>query len=320
MLKKLTHDGGGFCGIGYVNSNPTSFNASLGFSVTAYNCVGGNRSFAHELGHNMGLKHDRHVDNSNTACSENHGYVNQAAFVAGANINKRWRTILAYNAQCAAAGFGCSRLGYWSNPSNFNTGDPMGSSAAGNEADNSYILNRSMCLVADFRERPIGTVTTGSVTCSGNNAIFNLMFPTTNGSGAYNVYNSTTIFTPATLVGSIVGQPANGNLTIPIIIPGPTTAGSITLTIRDANNPGCDATATVSIPVCPMATPCSLTANGLLNTTCNDNGTSSNSSDDYITFSLNPAGANIGTTYSVTVSGGTITPTTGTYGSASYDY
>jgi hypothetical protein len=53
------------------------------------------------------------------------------------------------------------------------------------------------------------------------------------------------------------------------------------------------------------------------NETCNDNNTSSDGSDDYITFDLNPSGTDLGTGYTVSVdNGGTITPTSGTYGSA----
>lgn len=330
LVGLITHDGGGSCGIAYLNTNPTAYNPTVGFSVTAYGCIGANRSFAHELGHNMGLRHDRVPDNDDTPCKENHGYVNQAAFTAGAATNKRWRTILAYNNQCAAASWSnfptsCSRLGYWSNPTKMNTGDPMGSTTPGSEADNTYILNRSMCLVAGFRERPIGTVTAGTVTCSGNNATFNVMFLATNGSGAYNVYNSTSTFTSATQVGAITGQGANGTVTIPITITGPTTAGSITLTVRnatnpigDATNPIGDATVAVTIPVCSGGGgTCNLSANGLASVMCNDNGTGTDPSDDIISFDLNPTGTNTATTYNLTVSGGgTITPTSGTYGSA----
>ncbi len=62
---------------------------------------------------------------------------------------------------------------------------------------------------------------------------------------------------------------------------------------------------------------CSLTDAGLDNVNCNNNGTGNNSSDDYITFTLDPQGQNTGTTYNVTVpSGYTVTPTSGTYGAS----
>lgn len=61
---------------------------------------------------------------------------------------------------------------------------------------------------------------------------------------------------------------------------------------------------------------CSLTASGLAALTCNDAGTGSITLDDYLTFDLNPTGTTLGANYSVSVSSGTITPTTGTYGAA----
>lgn len=61
---------------------------------------------------------------------------------------------------------------------------------------------------------------------------------------------------------------------------------------------------------------CNLTASGLTALTCNDNSTPSVTTDDYLTFTLNPTGSNLGSTYSVSVSSGTITPTSFAYGSA----
>jgi len=67
----------------------------------------------------------------------------------------------------------------------------------------------------------------------------------------------------------------------------------------------------------PCAVSCSLSSAGKTNEACNNNGTPSNSADDYITFSLNPTGTGIGSGYTVTASSGaTVTPTSGTYGSA----
>ncbi len=65
-----------------------------------------------------------------------------------------------------------------------------------------------------------------------------------------------------------------------------------------------------------VAAGCNITSADLTALTCNDNGTSGDTADDYVTFSLNPTGNDLGATYSVSVSSGTITPTTGTYGAA----
>ena len=66
----------------------------------------------------------------------------------------------------------------------------------------------------------------------------------------------------------------------------------------------------------PICVVCSLTDAGVTNETCNDAGTGSDPSDDYISFDLYPTGSNLGASYSVSVNnGGTITPTSGTYSS-----
>ena len=141
------------CGLGYLNSNPTNYSAGNGFNVVVANCVVSNYSLAHELGHNMGLQHDWHVSSSTFPCEHHHGYVNQAAFVTGAASSKRWRTILAYNDQCSAAGFTCSRVNYWSNPDILRTGDPMGINIGNPQPANEvYGINRFACAVAAFLE------------------------------------------------------------------------------------------------------------------------------------------------------------------------
>lgn len=61
---------------------------------------------------------------------------------------------------------------------------------------------------------------------------------------------------------------------------------------------------------------CSIADAGKTNETCNNNLTRARS-DDYVSFDLNPTGTDLGTTYTVSVdNGGVVTPTTGTYGSA----
>jgi hypothetical protein len=64
---------------------------------------------------------------------------------------------------------------------------------------------------------------------------------------------------------------------------------------------------------------CNLTASNLSNITCFDNGTPSDASDDYIEFDLDPSGTDLGAngyTVSTSTSGVTLSPTSGSYGSA----
>lgn len=65
------------------------------------------------------------------------------------------------------------------------------------------------------------------------------------------------------------------------------------------------------------STDCGITNADLSALVCNNNATPSDPNDDYLTFDLNPTGENLGANgYTVSVSSGTITPTTGIYGAA----
>ncbi|MFC2085960.1 DNRLRE domain-containing protein [Bacteroidota bacterium] len=155
-LVHLVLDTGG-CGIGNLTASPTEFSSVRSYSVSDDVCFRFNKTFPHELGHNMGLRHDRYMDASPTPCSWAHGYVNQSAF--GGTTDKRWRTVMAYNNQCADAGFNCTRQAYYSNPDNTLTSDSMGIAIDQPDAANAnYLLDRSMCVVADYRDVPPDTL------------------------------------------------------------------------------------------------------------------------------------------------------------------
>lgn len=164
------------CGIAFLMTSVTSAFASSAFSVTDTTCVSPNYSFAHELGHNMGARHDWFVDSGTSPFTYAHGHVNAAS-------TQRWRTIMAYPDQCTAQGFNCARLLFWANPQTkylgfcgrgtncdglqywFFPGVPMGVAAgtsascqSGNtsttncDADDSRTLNDSALTVANFRQ------------------------------------------------------------------------------------------------------------------------------------------------------------------------
>jgi len=61
---------------------------------------------------------------------------------------------------------------------------------------------------------------------------------------------------------------------------------------------------------------CNLTASGITAPVCDDNGTPNIITDDVITFDLDPTGSNLGAGYNLSVSSGSISPTSATYGSA----
>ena len=80
--------------------------------------VGDPGLFAHELGHVMGLLHDRYAQRgqSRELHSYARGYVNQRMFDDGASAESRWRTIMAYDSQCRDEGVGCAGIPRFSNP------------------------------------------------------------------------------------------------------------------------------------------------------------------------------------------------------------
>ena len=128
-------------------------------------------TFAHELGHLMGLKHDRYVliyyggsDRLNKPFAYAHGYVNQRAFDPGTPKQSRWRTIMAYPTQIVDVTGSTNiadnqQIMRFSNPKQFHHGDPLGvpgddpSEAVDGPADAVRTLNNTRSLVANYRQR-----------------------------------------------------------------------------------------------------------------------------------------------------------------------
>lgn len=138
---------GNACGCGYLMTTVSTGFAPNAFTVTRRDCATGYYSFGHELGHNMGARHDWYVDQGTTPYPYNHGYV----YTPG-----QWRTIMAYNNECSNSGFNCTRLQYWSNPDVRYTGVPMGvPEGSANPADNRKTLNNTASTTANFRQSQI---------------------------------------------------------------------------------------------------------------------------------------------------------------------
>jgi hypothetical protein len=102
-----------YCGIAWVN---TGLSASYAFSAINPACSG-SLTMAHELGHNMGSRHDRYVEAVTDSTVYNYGYV---------SVEGRFRDIMSYNNLCDAAGVSCARITYYSNSKLFYNGYPLG--------------------------------------------------------------------------------------------------------------------------------------------------------------------------------------------------
>jgi peptidyl-Asp metalloendopeptidase len=117
------------CGL----STRVGADAEEAFFVIHHACAVVTLSIAHEIGHILGARHDRAIDDSDTPFPYAHGYVNGV----------KWRTIMSYNANCG----GCPRIPFWSNPRIMYKGEPTGTIAA----DNARLILEQAERVSEFK-------------------------------------------------------------------------------------------------------------------------------------------------------------------------
>ncbi len=141
LVSFWVEDGGDYCGLAWFMDKVSASFEEHGFSTAVRSCATGYYTFGHELGHNMGLRHDVYVDPGTTPYPYAHGYVNTWA------VNP-FRTIMAYNTACEDEWKNCTRLQYWSNPAVTNVFFPMGNATA----DDHTALNNTARTVANFRQ------------------------------------------------------------------------------------------------------------------------------------------------------------------------
>jgi len=139
-LVSLFVEGGSSCGRAFAMTNLSNTFAVWAFSIVRRTCATGNFTFGHELGHNMGLKHDRTSSAEDGVFSYSHGYV---------DIPNDFRTIMGTVSSCSF----CTRIQYFSNPAVNFGGNPTGVDfQAADSADAAQSLNNSAVTVANWRE------------------------------------------------------------------------------------------------------------------------------------------------------------------------
>jgi len=142
MVSLITVDGGGYCGVGYVDRNPGPGFAPYAFQVTAVGCLP-NQTLAHEHGHNLGMEHN--PENSDATPS-------QASYPwsFGHYVDGSFRTIMSY--ACPSS---CPRVLNYSNPSINYAGQPTG---IVDKRDNAQTGNLTAPITAEFRPTMIISV------------------------------------------------------------------------------------------------------------------------------------------------------------------
>ena len=115
--------------------------ASTAFAIVYWDCATGYYSFAHELGHLQGARHDPKNDSSTTPFAHGHGYQHPSA-----TASQAFRTIMAY--RCDAPAQCEPRIQYWSNPNVTYAGLPTGTATT---HDNARVLNDTASTVANFK-------------------------------------------------------------------------------------------------------------------------------------------------------------------------
>jgi hypothetical protein len=153
--------------------------ATTAFAAVNYTCATGYYSFAHEIGHLQGARHDLYVDANTAPFAYGHGYVDP---------NHAWRTIMAYGDACG----GCARQQYWSNPYVLYppTGQAMGTTTYENDA---RVLAETKFRVADFR-RSLGATLSGPINSIGHSSSCQWTVNLAGGTPPYS-YNWVTSFT-----------------------------------------------------------------------------------------------------------------------------
>ncbi len=93
------------CGLGYTNYPTEAWMAPYAFNVVAHPCALEGYSFAHELGHNLGMRHDRYAVSGGgdpNACNYGFTVLDGTKPVA--------RTVMTYDYYCKSLGLTCPRI------------------------------------------------------------------------------------------------------------------------------------------------------------------------------------------------------------------
>lgn len=145
----LLREGGGYCGLGYVITSPEGADSMTFTEVSRGICVDVD-TVAHEVGHNMGLRHDRYVTKADDG-SELPSDVYNLGYVS---IKGRAMDLMAYENKCNDKGVSCAYQRLFSSPKLKVNGHKLGlKQGAKGAADAARWLNEIRWIAQDLRPR-----------------------------------------------------------------------------------------------------------------------------------------------------------------------
>ncbi|WP_181160548.1 reprolysin-like metallopeptidase [Streptomyces solincola] len=136
----------GAAGLAHRPRQVTPATSGYGYSLVAQSALA-HHSLAHEIGHNLGARHDHVTEPGGSGSAR--GYFP----ASGA-----WSTLEAYESSCRrTTGGPCTRINRFSNPRLTHQGERLGRPAGGSRAaDSARLFNAVVRHVADYRRRPAG--------------------------------------------------------------------------------------------------------------------------------------------------------------------
>lgn len=116
------------------------------FFVVGVDCMVERYSFAHEIGHTLGARHDWYKDSRTSPFDYSHGFI---------NLNAGVRTIMSYPDACNASGVVCEKLPRFSNPQLWYSSNTVSPTLLGIQGsrptDNRRSINNMALEVANHR-------------------------------------------------------------------------------------------------------------------------------------------------------------------------
>lgn len=144
LVALITESMNNWCGLGMTNDSTPD--EDVAFHVTRRTCLTYG-TFAHEVGHNLGMQHESYQDASGGAYSYSHGYV---------DTTNKFRTIMSYGTRCNELSISCPRIDYYSTPDTGvkYDGKAVGTNSddRGNETDNRQTAINTKTSIARFRQ------------------------------------------------------------------------------------------------------------------------------------------------------------------------